>query len=113
MSTRYEITAKHTDGRAYLVGYIARRSHRGLTQFLTSYRIQVAIADATGLTGDTHFSFWSKPHPHWKCLAGWTIGFTGRTFLDAQREGELPTLALAIVQRHEQARAMFAAGAAS
>ena len=30
MITRYEITARHPDGRTYLVGYTPRKSRRGL-----------------------------------------------------------------------------------
>lgn len=90
MITRYEITATHADGRAFLVAYTPRLSGTGLREAV--HDRAPAIQRVTGIPADTRFQYHPKPRPHWT-HDGWTIGFTGRTQLDAKREGVLPYIA--------------------
>ena len=87
MTTRYEITAKHADGRTFLVAYTERHSGTGLTLALRKRGPEIAAN--TGISPDAHFEFSTQPRANWKC-DGWTIGFTGRTQLDAKQEGAHP-----------------------
>lgn len=87
MITRYEIIARHEDGRAYLVAYTPRKGGTGL-RVAVQERTE-AIVKATGLAADTRFDYHPGPRVSWTG-GGWTIGFTGRTELEAKRDGALP-----------------------
>lgn len=90
MITRYEITAVHPDGRKWLVGYTPRKSRPGLLAAMRNVAAplmnKLPIGDADKIEWGT------KPLP-WASVSGFKIAFTGRTQLDAQREGELPFIA--------------------
>lgn len=78
-NTRYEIAARHSDGREIVVGYIARRSGRGLAD-----KIQAEggrLVAELDLPEDAKFKVKAKPRPH-TFIHDWWIGFTGRTLLD-------------------------------
>lgn len=90
MITRYEITATHPDGRAFLVAYTPRLSRPGLLK-----AIEVRTADVIAKLGvaagdklDVHL----RPRIH-ATVDQWRIGFTGRTQHEAKIAGELPFIA--------------------
>lgn len=87
-TTRYEITATHEDGRKFLVGYTIHKSRSGLLATMRKRPDQ--LATALGLGDSEPWTFKTKPLPR-ATVAGWTIGFTGRTERDAIIEGEIPT----------------------
>lgn len=90
MITRYEIAAKHPDGRAFLVAYTPRVSRPGLRDAMVQRG--AAIIEKCGI-GETEELVWiTKPRIH--CGIGdWYIGFTGRTQLEAKSSGSLPYIA--------------------
>lgn len=92
MITRYEITATHPDGRAFLVGYTPRLSRPGLLAAMQN--VGNAIVEKLAIGDDDALTFGTKPRPHAK-TTGWMIGFTGRTQRDAKQSGELPFIARA------------------
>jgi hypothetical protein len=90
MITRYEITATHSDGRAFLVAYTPRLTRPGLLHAI-QVRSEAIVAKLGAAVGD-RFDVHLKPRIH-ATLAGWTIGFTGRTQHEAKMAGELPFIA--------------------
>lgn len=81
MITRYEIAAKHPDGRAFLVAYTPRVSRPGL---LAAMRQRGEAIVAKLAIGESDIMTWhTKPRVHCEC-SGWIIGFTGRTQLEAR-----------------------------
>ena len=74
--TRYEITARHPDGRCYLVAYSAQKSRMGLLKAMQGRGDQ--IVDICSITDDHEIKFATKPRVH-AIVNGWIIGFTGRT----------------------------------
>lgn len=81
--TRYEIAATHPDGRRIVVGFTARKSRHGLLVIMRrrgAYLIEaLMIGEADIIT------FHTKPRVHAR-VAGWSVGFTGRTELQCQQE---------------------------
>lgn len=84
--TRYEIAARHPDGRQYLIAYAVRVSRPGLMDALRG--VGEAIIQKCEVGGKDMMSFHTTPRIH-AAVSGWTIGFTGRTQLQAKSEGEL------------------------
>lgn len=81
--TRYEIAARHPDGRALLIGYTPRLSRRGLVAAMQRHGEDVIRVLGIGAADEIAFA--TRPTIHAKTGAWW-IGFTGRTQLDARRE---------------------------
>lgn len=79
--TRYEIAARHPDGRHYLIGYTVRRSRSGLLAAMRRVGPQTVAKLAIGESD--LISWHTKPVIH-ADVAGWWIGFTGRTQRDAR-----------------------------
>lgn len=90
MITRYEIAARHPDGRAYLIGYSPRVSRIGLLNAIRKHGEQVIakleIGEAAQLT------FGTRPRP-FAITGEWRIEFTGRTQVDCRSTGALPFIA--------------------
>jgi hypothetical protein len=85
--TRYEIAARHPDGRALLIGYTPRNSRPGLLAAMR--RVDTSLIDRLAIS-DTDSLIWhTKPRPHCVLRDEWTIGFTGRTQVEACNTGEL------------------------
>ena len=91
VTTRYEITARHPDGRAYLISYSPRLSRGGLLDAMRAQasaiiaRLPVSDADELRLV--------TRPRP-FATTGAWWIGFTGRTQIEAQAlRDELPWIA--------------------
>ena len=90
MITRYEITAIHPDGRAFLIAYTPRLTRPGLIN-----AIWIRSADVVarlGVAADVRLDVHLRPRIH-ATMDGWTIGFTGRTQHEAKMAGELPFIA--------------------
>lgn len=88
--TRYEILARHKDGRSFLIGYTPRLSRSGLLAAMQKQGD--AIVAKLKISESETLTFGTKPRPF--ALTGdWRIAFTGRTQLDAKREGEMPFVA--------------------
>lgn len=85
--TRYEIAAKHSDGRTLLVAYSPRLSRIGLLKAMQGVGQQLIDRLATGEHDEIKFT--ASPRAHAE-TAGWWVGFTGRTQHDAKQLGELP-----------------------
>lgn len=86
--TRYEIAARHTDGRAFLLCYLARKTRVAIIDAMLDRG--PAVAAALGIDKDLSWT-WLPKSKEYAC-GGWRIGFTGRTQRDALQEGELPRL---------------------
>ena len=90
MLTRYEITARHPDGRTYLVGYTPRKSRPGLLVAMRKFGAE--IIDKLAVAEDDEITWATAPTP--RAFTGdWIIAFTGRTQRDARMEGEHPFIA--------------------
>jgi hypothetical protein len=75
--TRYEIVAKHPDGRTYLVAYAAGSPSRH--HLLSAMRARgQAIISACSIPESDQMTFGTKPRHH-ALVSGWTIAYTGRT----------------------------------
>lgn len=83
--TRYEIAARHPDGRAFLVGYTPRLSRSGLLS--ASRNVGDALVSLLGKDADEPPKAGTKPRP-WMAIGSWRIEFTGRTQRDAVRSGD-------------------------
>ncbi len=84
-ATNYEITARHPDGRVYLVGYTPRHSRAGLLSAILS--VGPEIVEAINMGEDDELTFTKAPR--WTAsTSGWKIGFTGRTLRDIKHGGE-------------------------
>jgi hypothetical protein len=83
--TRYEVTAKHPDGREILIGYTSRKGRQGLCE-LVSARTERATAIVYLCKADTYHT--AKRAADGMTCGQWTIRFTGRTQRDAYMEGE-------------------------
>lgn len=88
--TSYEIAAKHTDGRAVLIGYINGRSLNCLVQVVRKWGGEVITL--LDMAEDEQFDI-TKGRDACLKWKGWTVGYTGRTKLDARDEGALPFIA--------------------
>mgnify|MGYP001584239683 CR=1 FL=1 len=84
--TRYELAAIHPDGRRLLVGYTARRSRGGLLSMVRQRG--ETFTDATGADSIT----FGDRAADGATAGEWSVRFTGRTKLDAEREGRLAPL---------------------
>lgn len=80
MTTKYEITARHSDGRSFLIGFTARKSRVGLLAVLRDRGDEILVK--CGFTDGAKAEYTKGRFP---CVLseGWTIGFTGRTKLEA------------------------------
>lgn len=85
LSTKYEIAARHPDGRAFLIAYAGRLSNVGLADAICQ-RGEHVVAKL-GIPGDTQFKPKRQPRPHAQ-LGEWWIGFTGRTKHDVKMDGK-------------------------
>lgn len=85
MITRYEITARHPDGRTFLIGYTPRVSRPGLRAAMQKHGSTIVLR--LPVLPDDQMTFATLPRIHAKC-SGWTIGFTGRTEVQSRQEGE-------------------------
>lgn len=83
--TRYEIAARHTDGRAFLIGFTPRKSRPGILAAMRG-RAPTIIA-ALGIREDSVLS-WGRDAATTSC--GWRIAFTGRTQKDVTERGGDP-----------------------
>ena len=81
--TRYEITARHADGRELLVVYTSQKSRNGLLKAIRGNASVLFPEDAL------FYGLSAKPLPHVTCC-NWIIGFSGRTQRQAYSEGERP-----------------------
>lgn len=81
--TRYEIAARHPDGRAYLVSYSPRISRHGLLKALQHRGATLIAKLDIGETDQIKFGVANKRA--FAETAGWWIGFTGRTQLEARQ----------------------------
>lgn len=89
--TCYEVTAKHPDGREYLVGYLHRTTKHGLLELLRKRGQR--IVTGLGLGDDAMISFSESVSRRPVALIGdWRIGLTGRTERDCISSGERRTL---------------------
>ena len=80
--TAYEITATKQGQPVYLVAYAQRLSRAGLLKAMQN-RGEAIIA-RLGIGANDQITFHCQPRAH--CVMdGWTIGFTGRTMLEAER----------------------------
>lgn len=91
--TRYEIAAKHPDGRAVVVAYTPRKSRPGILAAMRRRGPELVAALAVS---DDHELTWTKGLDGWGANLGngWRVAFTGRTQLDAVRD-PLPPLCTA------------------
>jgi hypothetical protein len=89
-ATRYEITARHPDGRAFLVCYTPRVSRPGLLKAIQ--HVGRHILEKLTVGENDVMTWHTKPHVHCR-TSGWEIGFTGRTQRDAIMSGEMPFIA--------------------
>lgn len=84
LPTRYEIEARHQDGRRFYVGQTARLSRQGLLAVMQS---QGAALSALLFPGeDDEITFGAKPKAY-AVTGAWWVGFTGRTMKEAASEG--------------------------
>ena len=81
--TRYEITARHADGRELLVVYTSQKSRNGL---LKAIRGNAGVLFAED---EIYGPIFARPLPHMRC-GDWLIAFSGRTQRQAYSEGERP-----------------------
>lgn len=89
--TCYEVTAKHPDGREYLIGYLHRTTKRGLFDLIRK-RGQW-IVNGLGLADDASFTLSESVSRRPVARIGdWRIGLTGRTERDSISSGETPLL---------------------
>ena len=80
--TAYEITATKPGQPVYLVAYAQRLSRAGLLKAMQNHG--PAIIAKLGIGANDQITFHCQPRVH--CVMdGWTIGFTGRTMLEAER----------------------------
>lgn len=86
-STRYEIELRHTDGRAYLVLYTARRTFAGMIG-----AVRERWDDVAALTGVDSWDAGGKRNAtEGRVTSGeWSIRFSGRTQRECYITGELP-----------------------
>jgi hypothetical protein len=91
--TRYEITARHVDGRAFLICYAGGSpSRQRLLRALQSKGD--CIISKCGIGADDIMTFATKPRPS-ATIAGWTLAYTGRTQRDVRSCGsELEFIAI-------------------
>ena len=89
--TCYEVTAKHPDGREYLIGYLHRTSKRGLFDLIRRRGQWIVVG--LGLSEDATFTLSESVSRRPVALIGdWRIGLTGRTERDCISSGERRTL---------------------
>ena len=78
--TAYEITAVK-DGTTFLIAYAQRLSRAGLLKAMQ--KRGPAIIAKLGIGENDRITFACQPRVH-AIMDGWTIGFTGRTMLEAK-----------------------------
>lgn len=84
--TRYELAAKHADGRAYLICYCCGKGRRDV---LAAVREPARASRLVHLAGSDDITF-GKRVADGARFGGWVINFTGRTQREAIIAGELP-----------------------
>lgn len=85
--TRYEVTARHPDGRTFLVAYTPRLSRPGLLNAMRGCAVAMIAKLPIGAADIVNWA--TRPRVH-AMIGEWTVGFTGRTQLQAKQEGEHP-----------------------
>ncbi|MCH7923279.1 MAG: hypothetical protein IH975_09630 [Nitrospinae bacterium] len=86
--TRHEIELRHDDGRAYLVGYVARTTGQALRETVQEPERWAAI---TRITGRDAFAIVNpRSVAEGYRQAGWTLRYSGHTQRDRRSTGELP-----------------------
>lgn len=85
--SKYEVAARHPDGRQFLVGYTPRKSRPGLLATMRGVGQQLIDKLPIGETDEMTFA--TKPTIHAN-VSGWWIGFTGRAKKIAKQDGEHP-----------------------
>lgn len=84
--TRYEIVAKHDDGRTLLVSYAGGSPSRmRLLRAMQAHGPELIAALQIGETDQ--ITFGTKPRPFAK-VCGWTVAYSGRTQRDCRTQGE-------------------------
>lgn len=78
--TRYEVAARHEDGRRVVVGFTARTTRRGLLNVMQA-RGEELVALMNLQEDGPKVSFARDGAGRWKMDfgRGWRVGFTGRT----------------------------------
>jgi hypothetical protein len=84
--TRYEIAARHPNGHKLLIGYTPHKSRPGL--LATVQKHEPEINAVLGIGGSEEIIIETQP-PYCCHINEWCIVFTGRTEVQARREGEL------------------------
>jgi hypothetical protein len=84
--THYEIAACHRSGHKLLIGYTPHKSRPGLLATVQGHRPE-AIA-FLGIRESDEIIVETQP-PYCCHIGEWCIVFTGRTEVQAKREGEL------------------------
>lgn len=88
--TRYEITARHLDGRAFLVAYASGSPSASRLRRIIAERADPLIR-CLGLTPRASFTIATKPRPHAVIDGAWTVGYSGRTQREVRGSGaDLP-----------------------
>ena len=92
--TRYEIAARHPDGRAFLIAYAAGSpSCRRLIDAIQTRIESIILKLGVRATDELAVSTRNRPH---LTVRDWTIGYTGRTQRDVRNGGgELPFIGAA------------------
>lgn len=85
MITRYEIIASKGN-RSYLIGYTPRVSRSGLLAVMQRHGPD--IIRVIDIKEEDEIRWYTSPRVHAE-VAGWFIGFTGRTQKEAQQAGEV------------------------
>lgn len=101
---RYEIVARHRSGYNLLIGYTPRKSRPGLLTAVLKHAPEIIAV--LGISESDEIIIETQP-PHCCRVGEWRIVFTGRTEVQAKREGELPFFKLHPKAR-EAAMAAFA-----
>ena len=88
-ATKYELAAKHPDGRKFLLAYSERKT---LSCLYSSIRGNAAALVAAGFPEDAKITA-SGCKPYIRVEAGgWEFLYTGYTALDVKIRGELPSI---------------------
>ncbi len=84
--TRYEIVAKHDDGRTLLVSYAGGSPSRmRLLRAMQAHGDKLIAVLEIG--EHDQITFGTKPRPHAK-VNGWSVAYSGRTQRDCRIQGE-------------------------
>jgi hypothetical protein len=85
--TRHEIAARHRSGHKLLIGYTPHKSRPGLLAAVQRHSLEIIAV--LGISESSDIITEAQP-PHCCRIGEWCIVFTGRTEVQAKREGELP-----------------------